>query len=336
MAMLHGRVAEPLALPETARAAAWLGGPGVTAAEGARAAAVVAAAAQQRRDGSWGDAADWRRRVMPTLWMVATLADLGATHNDGWTRAAGFLGSAAATDGGVFSRTGTPEGVLSCYVGIVATAWLLGGRRDLAEPQVRWILRHQDVRHDGASARRLPVEPYHRGLATRYGGCLADTTCLIGVIKAGRALELWLRTAPTRVPATGGDLDHAEVRELLGAFRGALLARSLMHRGDGGILPLGSPTGDPERWLLPSFPLDWRTDLVEVLDLVARTGPADARMQPAVDRLAALQLADGTWPLRRSHWPQQLAPLERCDRRRASHLVTARVVRALDACKAEG
>lgn len=276
---------------------------------------------RQRADGSWGADDDWRRRVLPTLQTAMVLAELGlSVRQEGWSRAVDFLASVAHTTDGVFSRTGDPGGVLSCYVGIAGSTYLLGGRPDLAGPQVAWVLRHQDVRRGGVSSRPVPVEVYHRGLTTRYGGCLSRTTCLIGLVKTGRALELWTR-----------ETDDADARAVLAAIRVAFLERHLFRRAEGGVLPLGTPASDPERWLRPSFPLDWRTDLVEVLDLLARTGPADVRMQPALDHIAGVQLPDGTWPLGRAFWPPDLPAVERRDRRRGSPIVTMRVVEALSA-----
>ena len=78
-----------------------------------------------------------------------------------------------------------------------------------------------------------------------------------------------------------------------------------------------------------TFPLDWRTDLVEVLDVVARSGPGDARLRPALDHLAAQQLPGGGWPLQRSLRPPGLPALERRSALRASPWATLRVVDAL-------
>ncbi|WP_246169104.1 hypothetical protein [Actinotalea subterranea] len=287
---------------------------------------------RQRDDGSWGAADDWRRRVLPTLWTVNVLAELGAASGPAWDAAARFLAARGTTDGGVFSRDGRRDGVLACYVGIAATTYLLGGRPDLAAPQVAWILRHQDVREHGVS-RRGDVEPYHPALSHRYGGCFASTSCLVGVVKAGRALELWRRTGQTGTAALTGT-DARDVDELLGVIRDALLARSLMRTGDGRVLPLGVPPARADEWLVPTFPVDWRTDLVEVLGLAARTGPYDERLQPAVDLLTALQRPDGGWPLLRSFWPTGFPALEPRSSRRSSRLATDRVVAALIACPA--
>lgn len=299
--------------------------PGDRARDELRAAAravpqLVAAFAAQRADGSWGPDGDPSRRVLSTLWMAKVLAELDlAADDDRWSAAAEFLAAAATPGDGVFSRTGTPDGVLACYVGIAAATWLLGGREDLAEPCIAWLARHQEVRRDGASLRGVPVTLYRSHLRVRYGGCMAESaTCLIGLVKNGQALRLW--TARRDDPAAA---------DLLGSIREAFLQRGLYRRADGAVLPLGTPPADPARWLQPSFPLDWRTDLIEVLDLVAGSGPPDERAAPAVEELRRGQLADGTWPLRRTFWPADLPPLERRSRTRGSPLVTLRALAAL-------
>lgn len=290
---------------------------------------LVGARARQRPDGSWGAGDDARRRVLPTLWTVAVLAELGAVDDEAWHDGVRFLAAHASTDDGVFSRDGRPAGVLSCYVAIAASTYVLGGRLDLAAPQVEWILRHQDVREHGVS-RRGDVEVYHPALAHRYGGCLASTSCLIGVVKAGRALDLWRRSAG----AEAGAARRAEVDRFLAVVRDALLARRLWRTRAGRVLPLGTPPARAEEWLVPTFPLDWRTDLIEVLDLVLRTGTGDGdlrdeRLAPALERLAGLQRDDGGWPLLRSFWQPGFPALEPRSARRSSRLATARVVRAL-------
>lgn len=285
--------------------------------------AVVSALGRQWPDGSWGPTADSRRRLLPTLWMTKALTELGLdSTSPAWRRAVGFLASNGHTPDGVFSISGHRTGVLSCYVGIAAATYLSGGRPDLAAPQVAWLLAYQDVRVHGCSLRPDVVGQFSPHLRTRYGGCLASTTCLVGLVKAGVALELWRRARPPGERA-------GPTEPLLGAIREAFLARSLFRRGDGSVLPLGTTPERADQWLLPSFPLDWRTDLVEVVGLVARTGPPDVRLQPALDTLAEQQLPDGSWPLRRSFRPADLPVIDRSSSRRGSPWVTLRVVDAL-------
>jgi hypothetical protein len=150
---------------------------------------------------------------------------------------------------------------------------------------------------------------------------MAETSCLIGLLKTGRALRAWDALSP-----------DAGAAELVAAIREAYLERRPMYRSNGEIVPIGIFSGSPDRWLLPTFPLDWHTDLIEVLDFVARSGPADVRMQPAIDPLSESRLADGTWPLRHAFRPTFLAATERRSRHRGSPMTTLRVAAALAAC----
>ena len=272
--------------PRTALLVARLeaGGSEVLAAARARvgrSSAVQEAFARQRPDGSWGGADDARSRILPTLWMVKLLAELGIDDgHDGWQAGAGFLAQHAHTGTGVFSIDGGVGGVLSCYVGIAGETYLLGGRADLAEPQIEWILRHQEVRVDSRTRRHPAPLLWDERLRTRYGGCMATTTCLIGLVKVGRALRSWLERSAD---------PHAS--ELLDTIREVFLERRLLYRRDGTVMPLGGSGAQAERWLDPAFPLDWHTDLLEVLDLVTTPGVVDERMAPALERLAESQLA---------------------------------------------
>lgn len=280
---------------------------------------VEEALARQRPDGSWGGAHDARSRILPTLWMVKLLAELGIDEgHDGWQAGAEFLARQAHGSGGVFSIDGSDGGVLSCYVGIAGETYLRAGRTDLAERQVEWILRHQEVRVGGESRRAQTTGLWDERLRTRYGGCMAETTCLIGLVKVGQALRWWLVQSADQPAA-----------ELLGVIREVFLERRLLHRRDGTVMPLGGTRGQAERWLEPAFPLDWHTDLLEVLDLVATAGVFDERLQPAIERLARGQSPDGSWPLRASFPPPDFVPLERRSTRRGSPFVTSRAVATL-------
>ena len=117
---------------------------------------------------------------------------------------------------------------------------------------------------------------------------------------------------------------------MLGAIREVFLERRLIYRRDGTVLPLGGSGAQAERWLEPAYPLDWHTDLVEVLDLVAAPGDADERVQPAMAHLAASQLPDGSWPLRVAYVPSDMPALERRSKDRGSPFVTSRVIAVLD------
>ncbi|MEM9746232.1 MAG: hypothetical protein AAF945_06030 [Actinomycetota bacterium] len=278
----------------------------------------------QRSDGSWGDRDDPPTRVLGTLWSAKVLVDVGLGRLDAVGDGVDFLHRHATCDPGVFSLDGTRRGVLSCYVGTAGSIAVAADRPDLADEQIRWILQHQEVRRSGRSLRSSPTDVWSPELATRYGGCLSETTCLVGLVRTGAALA---DQRDRDVDAGAGD--DPEVAAMLTSIRDAFLEREVIRASSGAVVPVGSPAGDPERWLDPGFPLDWHVDLVEVLDLLGRIGPADARIQPAIDALVERRLADGTWPLRRSHRPGDLKAFGRRSSTRGSALATVRVVSAL-------
>ena len=276
---------------------------------------VTDAMATQRSDGSWGEKDHPGKRLLPTLWMVKTLGELGLdrTHA-GWMKAVEFLVEVGHTDGDVFSIWGNREGVLSCYVGITALIYLDGGLAELAAPQMDWILRYQEIRVGGEDRRTDQVAVWGPHLKTKYGGCMAETTCLVGLLREGRALAKW---------------GQSEGLPLVESIREAFLERKVMYSSSGSILPLAVSPKKADSWLAPSFPLDWRIDLIEAVDFIAHTGPADGRLQEAIDKVAEYQLPDGTWPLRRTYRPSQLPGLEHRSSRRGSPMVTLRAVEAL-------
>lgn len=275
------------------------------------------ALAAQRDDGSWGDHDQPRRRLLPTLWMAKVLGEIGLdSSHGGWNAASEFLSHTAHTHSGVFSISGGRDGVLSCYVGIAGLMYAVAGRHDLAQPQIDWIINHQEVRVNVQQRRSQAVALWEPHLRSRYGGCMANTTCLVGLVRTGRALR-------AAVP------NRAEANDVIEASRGAFLDRRIMFRGSGSIVPLSVTSAKAESWLEPAFPLDWRIDLIEVLDFLGDAGPPDPRMQDAVDRLVGFRLPDGTWPLRRTYRPEQMPLLERRSKTSGSPIVTLRAATAM-------
>lgn len=285
---------------------------------------VANALAEQGSDGSWGPDPDPLGRVGPTLWTVKALVEMGLDGEvEPVARAVDFLLEHATTEDGVFSWDGTRRLVLSCYVGMAAELYALTGREADAQAQVEWIRRYQEVQHQGSSLRTDPVEHWGEGLERRYGGCMKETTCLVGLAWTGRGLH-----------AAGVKVGDNGTGPALDAMRRAFLERRLLRSGSGGVVPIGVNPKESERWLVPTFPLGWHPDLIGVLDFVASTGARDTRLQEAVDRLLGFRLADGSWPVRRHYTPDTLKREGRRNPRVGDPVVTARVFNALRACGA--
>ncbi len=272
---------------------------------------VKAAISRQRVDGSWGDHERAGNRVLPTLWHMKTLTELGLHGTDASWEAAGAFLAEHATCEGIFSLSGERDGVLSCYVGAAALMFMDGGRSDLAERQIEWIRAHQEVKVSGDDRRTKEPAPWSSHLSTKYGGCMAGTSCLVGLLRTGRALAAW-----------GSEEDAG----LVSAIREVFLERRAMYRSGGEVLPLAVDPSKSESWLVPTFPLDWRIDIVELVGFLAGAG-SDPRLQPAIDRISETQLPDGAWPLLRAFRPFRGLPAPNPNR--PSPIATMRVVEAL-------
>lgn len=241
--------------------------------------------AQQHVDGSWGGQARPEGRIVTTIFAARSLQESGCDAEPALARALDFLADAAVAGGA--SIDGTPRSVLCCYTGMLARLMIRAGRLDVAEGLLGWIVAHQEVAYGGVIYRPAP-HVWGDYLRVRYGGCLASTTCLLGVAAAASA-AVWARRAGMRV----------EVEPLIAATRDLLTDRRVAF-GRTGVIPLaGSTKADPTgtRWLAPACPLDYVVDLVELLQVAADVGvPAEA-MADALALLETWRLPDGGWPM---------------------------------------
>ncbi|MEV0902758.1 hypothetical protein [Actinoplanes sp. NPDC049802] len=284
--------------------------------------------AKQAADGSWGDAPQACRRILPTFWTAKTFSELGMTaDHSGLGRALEFLDAHTVVEDGGVSINGRPDGVLSCYTGIMADMMLRAGRPDAAAGPLSWIATYQHVRYGGRDYLGVTRPVWGRYLATRYGGCLAGTTCLLGVVKCGLAL----------VRARDAGLGTPEGQRVLDAIRDLLADREVFRRRDGDVIPLGAaPTAHgpaAERWLAPAFPLTYQTDLLEMAQLAVDVDVPAERMTAALTRIAAWRLPDGTWPMLRSCPAPTCYRPERPARRTGSRWITLRVLRLWDSLR---
>ncbi len=270
---------------------------------------------RQNPDGSFGQQATPTGRVVTTIFAARSLQEAGLVDHPSLGPALDFL-ARTATCGGC-TITGQRDGVLSCYTGMLARLMVRSRRLDDAVPLLEWIVTYQPVVY-GDTTYHQPTGPiWGEYLRHRYGGCMAATTCLLGLVPACGAL-LDARDAGIDVP----------VDAHLDAMRRLLIDRRLMHRTDGTIIALSGHTkADPHgtRWMLPAFPRDYLIDLIELVDLAQRLHVPDSAMTEAVDLIASWQLPDGSWPTLASRRVADAYRPDPVNRHRASAITTARV-----------
>ncbi len=280
---------------------------------------------RQRGDGSFGEKDAPAGRILPSLWALRSLTDLGATADlEAWASCADFLHENAVHEGG-FAFDGRRDGVLSCYTGIFASLLLRGADRRVCSPGATrekfradahacldWLEAYQSVRYRERDFRDSRAAEWGSYLERRFGGCFAATSCLSGVVRAGEALLLGERLA------------------LLPAIREYLLERHVYQRRDGGVIPLWSKRAVDEAraaaWLSSSFPLYYHVDLLEALHVVTASGGYDPRLTDAVLLVCGKRLADGTWSLEHKTRNEFMYAPDRVSRKRGSRWATFRRV----------
>ncbi len=285
-------------------------------AAGMAAASLAALTTSQRSDGSWGRSAVPTARIARTIFAARSLQEsevLGGEPSLG--RALDFLTGTAVVDGGG-SVFGTRESVLSCYTGMLALLFLRAGRSEAAVPLLEWIQRYQPVRFGDRTYYR-PRAEWGDYLRHRYGGCMAATTCLLGLVPTMTALAEGRRAGLA-----------SESGQQVDAFRALLEERRLMFGRGVEVIPLSGRTKkDPSgtRWLLPAFPLNYVFDLIALVEAGRCLGVPWAAMSEATGLIWSWQLADGGWPMLGTRRIEPVYRPEPVGRSRQSHLITRRV-----------
>lgn len=269
--------------------------------------------AAQRPDGTWGRSEVAAARIVPTIFAARSLQESEVSGGDlALARALDFLTEVAVVEGGG-SIGGTRDSVLSCYTGMLAQLFLRSGRVQDARPLVEWIQRYQPVAFGDRTYYRPSAEYLHH----RYGGCMAATTCLLGLVPTMMALALARRAGL----ATDSSPQES-------AFRDLLIERRLIFGRSGEVMPLAGRTkADPSgtRWLLPAFPLDYVVDLISLVQVAREVGVPWEAMTEATDLISSWRLPGGGWPMLGKRRLVQAYRPESVDRARPSELITRRV-----------
>ncbi len=190
---------------------------------------------------------------------------------------------AACPDG--FSLTGKSDDMLSCYNAMIASVLI---RLDYPDRErirngIEWILKHQNTRRGAEN-----TWPGSRAL--KYGGCLQATPCYLGVAKSMVALSDFKR-GPNYLP-------DARLEAKLESGLEYMLSHQLYLRLSDGL----AITADISKL---SYPFSYKTNVVEILRLMARNGlDLDQRCAAAKAFLASKKQTDGHWRVNSVHLPK--------------------------------
>ncbi|MFZ1527903.1 MAG: hypothetical protein WAT19_04075 [Ferruginibacter sp.] len=277
----------------------------------------------QNSDGSWGKDPSVSRRILSTIWAFKSLADLGFdAANNSMVKGKNFLIKNSLFEGGV-SINGKRDGVFSCYTGIVCDSLAKAGFLEEAQECVNWILNFQECRSAKKNFLTAETDAWADYLKVKYGGCMSNTTCMIGIIKTAGALLEYSKYNTNK-----------NLLNKIFSFREYLLSRQLYKREDGsGVIPLGARKNERAEkagnWLKITYPVGYICDLVEVYDFVNKSGNYDKRMDSARLFIKSQQLQSGPWPLQKNDKFNFLYIPEKANAKSASYWATFRVLKSM-------
>lgn len=237
--------------------------------------------AKQNPDGSWEAPEDFysRTKYRGTVWNLIVLAELRADPEDARVKAACEFVMKWSQDrsSGGFSHRGTGQkggqrsGVICCLTGNMAFSLSrLGYARD---PRVikalDWIATYMRYEIVSEAPQEWPYTSFH---------CWRDHTCRSGAVKTLKALAEVPKRARTK-----------EMQAKIEEGAEYLLAQHIFKK------PPGLRSVARKEWLNLGFPLMWNTDILEILDILARLGYRDERMNEAIEVVLSKQGEDGRW-----------------------------------------
>ncbi|WP_019176970.1 prenyltransferase/squalene oxidase repeat-containing protein [Methanomassiliicoccus luminyensis] len=235
----------------------------------------------QEEGGHWGNPDDFyqRTKYKGTMWNLILLAELGAMPgNPRLGKACEFICQWAQAPSGGFTYKGGPDGgtkpsMPSLTANMVYAMTRLGFGDG---PEMR-------------RARDYIAHAYDDDAQEMYylcGGCRSGK---VKVLKALAELHPKERTPAEKKAAA--------------ALTEALLTE---------CLPVSEEGIDPARpeWLELGYPHMYETDILEMLDILARLGVWDERMTPALDILLSKQDDEGRWTMERSYNGRFLVSVE--------------------------
>ena len=244
--------------------------------------------AKQKEGGYWETPTNFyvSTKYKGTVWSLIILAELYADKkNEKIKKACEFIlkYSQDRLSGG-FAYKGTEknggdhDGTLPCLTGNMAWSLIRFGYID--DPRIQksidWIVKYQ--RFDDAIERSPKGWPYEK-----RENCWGKHTCHMGIVKNLKALA----EIPEKKRTEG-------IKRTIKIGAEFMLKHHIFKRSHD-INEVAK-----QEWLQFGFPLIWKIDPLEVLDILTRLKYKDTRMQEAIDLVLSKQNEYGRWKLEKS------------------------------------
>jgi len=246
---------------------------------------------KQKNEGYWETAANFyiRTKYKGTIWQFIILVELYANGKDERIRKTCefILKNSQDNKSGAFAyfkgdNGGDHNKVLSCLTGNMLWGLIRFGY--LEDPRVQksieWIVKYQRF-DDGI---KKPPERWPYNIGSKKGeACWGTHTCHMGVVKNLKAL--------TEIPQ---DKRSDGVKDTINKAAEYLLNHHIYKQSH------NLDATAKQEWAQFGFPLMWKIDALEVLDILTKLGYNDDRMQDAIDLVISKQDEYGHWNLEKT------------------------------------
>jgi len=246
----------------------------------------------KQKEGSYWEMAEnfyIRTKYKGTVWQIIVLAELGADGRDKRIQntCEFILKNSQDKSSGAFTYYGDGNGgdhnkILPCLTGNMLWSLIRFGYLEDSRIQegLNWIVNYQRF-DDGLES--APDEwPYNVG-SKKGEACWGKHTCYMCVVKNLKALT----DIPPKKRSEG-------VRNIITKAAEYLLIHHIYKQSHN----LNAVA--KQEWTQFGFPLMWKTDALEVLEILTRLDCKDDRMQDAIDLIMSKQNENGRWILEKT------------------------------------
>ena len=256
---------------------------------------------KQKTGGYWETAENFyiRTKYKGTVWQFIVLSELHADgNNEKIQKTCEFIlqNSQDKLSGG-FSTSGGENGgdqnhVIACLTGNMLWGLIRFGYLEDHRIQkgIDWIVKYQ--RFDDGVTKAPEGWPYNVG-SKNGEACWGTHTCHMGVVKNLKALA---EIPPSKISDGVMDIINKAAEYMLNHH-----VYKQSHNLDAVA---------KQEWVQFGFPLFWKIDALEVLDILTKIGFKDDRMKDAIDLIVSKQNENGRWILEKSFNGRMQANIE--------------------------
>lgn len=226
--------------------------------------------------------ADFEENTLNLLWRLTQLSEIPFSGDNAkvaeWTKA---LVDKTNTGEG-FSLDGTNDYLLACYNGMITSLLikLKYPNKERINAGLNWILKYQNVK-------RGEKCNWEGAALKKYGGCMKNTPCYIGLVKSMIALSDYKQSEYYKK-------NDALEQKLNDGLRYILNQKIFLRLTDN--KPITSEI------IKLTYPFTWKTNIIEILRLLkANNLISDQRCTEALSYLKSKQKKDGGWWAQTSH-----------------------------------